>query len=769
MKSFNFSVFKTPVAIVSIVLAAIGLIANIISLLLPDVAAGLQDVFLLADGLAIIGILIIFFNVVEGSNYFGGDRLRVMGITIGLLVSLFFILTDRYLKIFEPIEEFAVDVRFRLSAGQLREVETAQGNIIYEPNQKAHRAIHIIGIDNSSVDRYQGFPFTWDKYASLLSALDGSTLNTVMFDIFFVDSVKNKNNILSGAMENLDKVVVDYAWETNRADEAVLNDPVYRNRLEQLEKFQIPENNIVRNEFLEAPEWVSYPSPPVEAIGKAVYGLGGANVKYSEGGTNYKMPMVFKWKNRLFPSISLIMACRFYGVDIAKDVKVELGKYVTIENIPERQVQIGAAGEPQDVMTKPNPFRKIRIPIDSEGLMDINFIGGAFSFPHTPIAEIIETNKEFPGAYGKDNPDFFRDQILLVAMYYATGVAKDIHPGPFGNVAGIEHHANALNTILNQNFIHIAPPWVNSLIYLFVGLVMGAIVPRFKMVFSLIAAVVLSILFLVEVFFLFNVFNVLHVFLTPYIELLVILISVVAYRALTEEENVKYIRSTFSRFVAKDVVNQLLANPENLKLGGEKKEITVFFSDVRGFTTISENLSPEELVAVLNDYLSVMTEIVIEYRGTVDKYMGDAIMAFWGAPVPEEQHAYFACICALKQLSELKKLQKKWLEQGWPEIDIGVGLNTGSAVVGNMGSSHRMDYTVMGDTVNLGSRLEGTTKVYSIRCIISEFTYAKVHDKVITRELDLIRVKGKNEPVRIYELLGLIDDNDFEKYRVPNA
>ncbi|MCS7084445.1 MAG: adenylate/guanylate cyclase domain-containing protein, partial [Aquificaceae bacterium] len=237
----------------------------------------------------------------------------------------------------------------------------------------------------------------------------------------------------------------------------------------------------------------------------------------------------------------------------------------------------------------------------------------------------------------------------------------------------------------------------------------------------------------------------------------------------TEEENVKYIRSTFSKFVAKDVVNELLANPDALKLGGEKKEVTVFFSDVRGFTTISETLSPENLVQLLNEYLSIMTDLIISYRGTIDKYMGDAIMAFWGAPIPNEEHAYYACIASLAQLEELKKLQQRWVEQGYPVIDIGIGLNSGYAVVGNMGSSHRMDYTVMGDTINLGSRLEGTNKQYGTRIIISEFTYAKVKDRVYVRELDIIRVKGKNEPVKIYELLDLVHPEDMIKYRTAVA
>ncbi|HNI97206.1 MAG TPA: adenylate/guanylate cyclase domain-containing protein, partial [Leptospiraceae bacterium] len=198
-------------------------------------------------------------------------------------------------------------------------------------------------------------------------------------------------------------------------------------------------------------------------------------------------------------------------------------------------------------------------------------------------------------------------------------------------------------------------------------------------------------------------------------------------------------------------------------LGGSRKEITVFFSDVRGFTTLSEALSPEDLVKLLNEYLSVMTNVIIDFKGTIDKYMGDAIMAFWGAPINMEDHPYYACVSAIVQLNKLKELQADWKSRNLPSIDIGIGLNTGPAVVGNMGSSHRMDYTCMGDTVNLGSRLEGSNKMYATRIIISEYTYERVKERVYARELDLVKVKGKNQPVRIYELIGLVDDNDAEK------
>ncbi|MBW8003940.1 MAG: adenylate/guanylate cyclase domain-containing protein, partial [Planctomycetes bacterium] len=207
------------------------------------------------------------------------------------------------------------------------------------------------------------------------------------------------------------------------------------------------------------------------------------------------------------------------------------------------------------------------------------------------------------------------------------------------------------------------------------------------------------------------------------------------------------------KYVSPKVVDQILANPP--ELGGVDKDLTVLFSDIRGFTTLSESMAPQELVNHLNLYLTAMTDSILEYNGTLDKYVGDEIMCFWGAPLPQEDHAMLACKSALKQMQVLHELN-----EGWPpekRINIGIGLNSGIMTVGNMGSQGRMNYTLMGDNVNLGARLEGTNKQYMTNVIVSEHTYGLVRDRVIARELDNIRVKGKNKPVLIYELIDVIE------------
>ncbi len=215
------------------------------------------------------------------------------------------------------------------------------------------------------------------------------------------------------------------------------------------------------------------------------------------------------------------------------------------------------------------------------------------------------------------------------------------------------------------------------------------------------------------------------------------------------------LRDTFQHYLDASVMEQVLAHPEKLKLGGERKELTVLFSDIRGFTTLSERMSPEGLVSFINGYLTPMTDIVFEQGGTLDKYIGDAIMAFWGAPVDQPDHALRACRAALRFVEQLEVLKARWRAEGLPEVDIGVGINTGPMNVGHMGTESRFNYTVMGDAVNLGSRLEGLTKAYGIRILLAEATHRQVAGHVTTRRLGAVRVMGKREPVALHELRGL--------------
>ncbi|MBI3325522.1 MAG: CHASE2 domain-containing protein [Nitrospinae bacterium] len=231
--------------------------------------------------------------------------------------------------------------------------------------------------------------------------------------------------------------------------------------------------------------------------------------------------------------------------------------------------------------------------------------------------------------------------------------------------------------------------------------------------------------------------------------------AITLFKYLTEERQKRIIRRAFQHYLHPALVDQLSQQPQLLKLGGEEKELTVLFSDVRGFSTIAERLTPEALVHLLNEYFTAMTQLVLEHNGLLDKYIGDAVMAVYGVPLPAPDHAYQACASALTMLTSLKGLRERWTAAGLPDFNIGIGINTATMVVGNMGSDIRFDYTVMGDGVNLASRLEGVNKEYRTNIILSESTWEQVKDRIATRELDVIRVKGKAEPTRIFEALGV--------------
>jgi adenylate cyclase len=243
----------------------------------------------------------------------------------------------------------------------------------------------------------------------------------------------------------------------------------------------------------------------------------------------------------------------------------------------------------------------------------------------------------------------------------------------------------------------------------------------------------------------------------PLVQMMAMFLAGTTYRFFSEEREKRRARDTFSRFLSPAMVDQVLAKGGAVQLGGDKRELTVLFSDIRGFTTLSEKLDPHVLLEFLNEYLTPMTDIIVsDQRGTLDKYIGDAIMAFWGAPQEQPDHALLACQAALQMMARLQELKAAWRERGLPEIDIGVGVNTGPMSVGFVGSQDRFyNYTVLGDAVNLASRLEGANKEYGTHVIIGPTTFEQVEGRVVTRELDQVRVKGKREPVKIHELISL--------------
>lgn len=322
-----------------------------------------------------------------------------------------------------------------------------------------------------------------------------------------------------------------------------------------------------------------------------------------------------------------------------------------------------------------------------------------------------------------------------------------------------------IDNILHQNFLKHSSltRFIDLCVIIFFGLIIGLFISRLRAVSGMITFLIILASFAAGNMFVFSHYNIWLNIVYPMLTMIAVYLCITIYRYVKEEREKKKIRGAFQYYLNASVINEMLKDPAKLTLGGDRKDLSVLFSDIRGFTTISEKLPPQALVALLNEYLTAMTNIVFKYDGLLDKYVGDMVMAVFGAPLDQPDHARRACLTALEMMDELHGMQKKWEAEGRPVLNIGIGINTGEMTVGNMGSEMRFDYTVIGNMVNLGSRLEGTNKEYGTNIIISEFTGNIVKDVMCCRELDWVRVKGKETPVRIYELLG--EKKDESKWK----
>ncbi|HXE74305.1 MAG TPA: adenylate/guanylate cyclase domain-containing protein [Candidatus Xenobia bacterium] len=403
-----------------------------------------------------------------------------------------------------------------------------------------------------------------------------------------------------------------------------------------------------------------------------------------------------------------------------------------------------------------------RVPTDAQGRLLIHYQGGPFTYPQVAFIDVAE---------GRFSPGTFRDKIVLVGP---TALAVgDFRPTPYAESfhAGVEIHANILDTILSERFIHRSTreELLNLGFVVVLGIGVGLLLMQVRPALIAPMALLALVGFLIVAH---GALAWLHAWLNVVIPSGVLLANaglIAAVRVLVEEREKRQIHSAFQHYVPPGLLHELMKNPERLRLGGEERELSILFSDIRGFTSLAEKLSPLELTNFLNAYTDEMTEILFRHLGTLDKYQGDAVMAFWGAPYEQADHAARACTAAVEMSRRVDELRAQWRVEGRPDIDVGIGISTGRVVVGNMGSRRRFNYTVLGDAVNLASRLEGVNKEYSTRILVSESTYKQAGNSaalrpLLFRQLDWIRVKGKHQPVAIYEILGFADDAaGFEK------
>jgi adenylate cyclase len=418
------------------------------------------------------------------------------------------------------------------------------------------------------------------------------------------------------------------------------------------------------------------------------------------------------------------------------------------DGVPAPVIPVGAEGAPE-TLQQVRVGDAFVLDVDDLGRVPLNYYGSYRDFPAWSATDVL---------HGRVPASEMRGKIVVVGTTAAG--TWDQRVTPFDDIApGVITHATFLENVLRGDLLEKTAVVFVVEVLLMLALTVG-LAWLFARVSSLAAlpALLLSagVWGVVAVVALRRA-NVVLALGVPLSQMLSMFLVATSYRFFSEERDKRRARETFSRFLAPAIVDEVLAKEGSLRLGGDKRVLTVLFSDIRGFTSLSEKLDPHVLLELLNEYLTPMTEIIVsECQGTLDKYIGDAIMAFWGAPQEQPDHALRACRAALAMIERLGTLRRGWRERGLPDIDIGVGINTGPMSVGFVGSQDRFyNYTVLGDAVNLASRLEGANRAYETRVILGASTYEAVRDRVVVRELDLVRVKGKLEPVHIYELLAL--------------
>lgn len=389
----------------------------------------------------------------------------------------------------------------------------------------------------------------------------------------------------------------------------------------------------------------------------------------------------------------------------------------------------------------------LRIPVDQEVSTLVPYRGERGSFPYVSVADVL--HDRVPLAE-------LKNRIVLLGTT-APGL-MDMRSTPVGAVyPGVEVHANMIAGILDQNLKH-RPPYVVAaelVLLLATGLALGLLLPLLSPAKATLLTIFASGLALTGNVAIWHYADLDLPLAGGMLMILGLFALNMSYGFFVTDRTKRQITGKFMKYVPSELVDEMIKNPEQVvSMEGESREMTILFSDVRGFTTISERLDPKELSQLMNEFLTPLSRVIYKHNGKVDKYMGDCIMAFWGAPKPEPCHARNAILAGIEMQQTLEKLQPYFKERGWPEIHVGVGINTGKVSVGNMGSEARVAYTVMGDAVNLASRLEGITKIYGVGVIVGENTRNAVSD-FICRELDQVRVKGKDKPVSIYEPIGM--------------
>lgn len=627
----------------------------------------------------------------------------------------------------QPLENIAYDLRLRATM----------------PNTVDKRIV-IVDIDERSLKAQGHWPWSRNKLAHLVDALfDQYHIDVLGFDMVFAE--RDESSGLA-SLEAIGKTTLNGDRGFQSALDSMRTKLDYdRSFAESLKGRKIALGYVFKYGRDETATSGQLPAPTIQAAPEGIAAIPAAGYtanlpelqKAAAAGGYFSAALVDE--DGIFRRVGLLE--NYQG-----KLYESLALAVTRLKLGVAQVNVGQVGGP-GVGDDYSGYEWLTVgdksvPIDEDVAVLIPYRGMQRSFPYVSATDVLD---------GKVAPETLRNAIVLLGTT-APGL-MDLRSTPVGKVyPGVEVHANLIAGMLDQS-IKQRPAYtlgIEFLSLLLVGLLLTLLLPALSPMWAALVSSAVLLANLAINLYAWEQANLVLPIASLLLMIVLIFVLNMSYGFFIESRGKRQLAGRFGQYVPPELVEEMAKDPGAFTLEGESREMSVLFSDVRGFTTISEGLDPKQLTHLMNEYLTPMTHVIHHYRGTIDKYMGDAIMAFWGAPLRDEAHARHALLAALDMLENLKEVQAQFAGKGWPAINIGVGINTGMMTVGNMGSEFRMAYTVMGDAVNLGSRLEGLTKEYGVQIIVSEFTRQGIPD-FLFRELDCVRVKGKDKPVSIYE------------------
>ena len=615
--------------------------------------------------------------------------------------------------------------------------------------------IVIVAIDEVSLQKEGHWPWTRDKLALLVRKLFDHGVVVTGFDVVFPErdesvDVLTLKSLASGSgdtefLQRLEQLEPQLNRDYLFADALSAGPTVvaYYFQIDERASFETGSLPYPAFEFDESmaklihlPMAQGYTSN-LEELMAGAYSAGFiSNPLIDEDGIVRRVPLLHAYKNGAYESLSLAMAATYLG-DIS--LPVFISAPMLAEGYPPLEaVELGGK----------------QIPVDAQGAVLVPYRGPAGSFKYISASDIM---------YGTLEDPSLLDGTIAIIGATAPGL-QDLRSTPFGSIyPGVEIHANVLSGILDNRF-RWQPAYTIAIELIAVavlGLIMALVLPLLSAIVATLMTAFTLTLVLGLNYYLWEVqMHVVPLAATMLTVSVIYLLNMV-FGYFFETRSKQQMNDLFGHYVPPDLVTEMANDPWNYSLASEKRELSVLFSDIRGFTSISEDLEPVELSELMNRFLTPMTEVVHVTQGTIDKYMGDAIMAFWGAPVRDPDHATNAVKAGLGMLEALNNLNLEMEAQGKQPLKIGVGINSGPMSVGNMGSSFRRAYTVLGDAVNLGSRLEGLTKYYGVDLLVSEAT-RKEANRYMYREIDRVRVKGKAKAITIYDTKGLQEEVSAE-------